>query len=154
MPDRRISSAEDVLKNSTADIAKLREMGITDYSVITYGIRLQAGRSHEDALAALLHGRSLTEEQIQFVRTVLQRVSPDVKIGSKESGYMVLDAWFVGSLDRVDLEKVWFGGLFLILSPVFGWAFLGPLAILYLMLFGTLGAVGSLLFTGSTGVGS
>jgi hypothetical protein len=132
------------LKGASADIAKLREMGITDYAVVTYAIRLQGGRSHEAALAALLHGRTLSDDQIHLARTILQRVSVDVKTKSPESGYMVLEAQFVRSLDSCDLETVWFGGLLLIVSPVVTWAFLGPSAILYLILFGLVCAAGSL----------
>jgi len=75
MLDPKISSAEDLLKRSVADIDKLRKMGITDFAVITYAMLLKSGQSHEDALQDLLRGRSLTEEQTEFVRSVLRKIS-------------------------------------------------------------------------------
>jgi hypothetical protein len=72
MPGSKIS-AEEILKDPTGDIAKLRKMGITDFAIITYVVRVQEGQSKMIALDALLQGRHLTEEQKQFVRAVLNR---------------------------------------------------------------------------------
>ena len=67
-------SAEEILKDPTGEIAKLRKMGITDFAIITYVVRVHEGQSRKRALDALLQGRdSLTEEQRQFVRGVLNR---------------------------------------------------------------------------------
>jgi hypothetical protein len=75
MLDPKISSAEDLLKDSVDDINRLRRLGISDFAVITYAMLLKWGATHEYALNDLLRGRSLTEEQIQFVGTVLRRIS-------------------------------------------------------------------------------
>jgi hypothetical protein len=48
-------------------------MGITDYAIITYIVRVQDGQPKDAALRALLSGRHLTFEQSEFVRTVLDR---------------------------------------------------------------------------------
>lgn len=73
MPAPKIS-AEEILKDPTGEIAKLRKMGITDFAIITYVVRVHEGQSKKRALDALLQGRdSLTEEQRQFVRGVLNR---------------------------------------------------------------------------------
>ena len=77
MLDPKISSAEDLLRGAVADIDKLRKMGITDFAIITYAMLLKSGETHEYALDDLLRGRSLTDEQIQYVRTVLRQISID-----------------------------------------------------------------------------
>lgn len=75
MSTKRAVSAEELLKDPTGEIARLRKMGITDYAIITYVVRVLDGQSREQALSALLEGRgSLSEEQKQFVRTVLSRL--------------------------------------------------------------------------------
>lgn len=72
MPGPKIS-LEEILKDPTGEIAKLRKMGITDFAIITYIVRVHEGQSKKRALDALLHGRDLTEEQSQFVRVALNR---------------------------------------------------------------------------------
>ena len=66
---------EEFLKDPTGEIGRLRKFGITDYAIITYVVRIREGRSKERAMRELLQGRSsLTEEQKQLVRTILQNL--------------------------------------------------------------------------------
>lgn len=71
---KKTDSAEQLLKDSTGTVAKLRNMGITEFAIITYVVRVQDGQPREEALRGLLLGRSLTAEQELFVRTVLDRI--------------------------------------------------------------------------------
>ena len=73
MPEKKFDSAQEILKDPTGDITKLRKMGITDYAIITYVVRVREGKSKQDALRGLLVGRSLDENQVQFVREALDR---------------------------------------------------------------------------------
>jgi hypothetical protein len=73
MSPKRTDSAGEILKDPSGDIAKIRKMGITDFAIITYFVRVQDGQSKEAALRGLLLGRSLMEDQAQFVRDVLDR---------------------------------------------------------------------------------
>lgn len=73
MGPEREPRAEQILKDPTGEIAKLRKMGITDYAIITYVVRVREGQSRERALRALLQGRRLNEEQKQSVRAILSR---------------------------------------------------------------------------------
>ena len=77
MSPQRSDSIDRILKDSSGDVAKLLEMGITEFAIITYAMRVRAGQSQERALDALLEGRSLTEPQARFVRSVLQRFHID-----------------------------------------------------------------------------
>ena len=74
MSPKKTDSAEEILKDRTGDIAKLRKMGITDFAIITYVVRVQDGQPKEEALRGLLLGRSINAEQELFVRTVLDRI--------------------------------------------------------------------------------
>ena len=65
---------DELLKDPSGDIAKLRKIGITDYAVMTYLVRTREGKSREEAMRALLQGRSLSGEQLEFVRGVLERL--------------------------------------------------------------------------------
>ena len=140
MPDKkRYDSADDFLRDPTGDIAKLRKMGITDYAIITYAVRVQEGKSTEDALQGLLFGRSLMPAQIAFVRRVLSYFPAR---RSAEAGYLLMEPALLNTLDYIcDSEKMFFGGLLLTASPLATWSLLGPLAILYAMTFGVLCAV-------------
>ena len=137
MPDKKkYESAEDFLTDPTGDIAKLRKMGITDYAIVTYVVRVQEGKSAEEALRGLLFGRSLTRAEIEFVRRVLASFPAR---RSAESGYIVVEPALLGAFDYVcDSERMFFGGLFLTASPLAMWSFFGPLAILSVMMFGFL----------------
>lgn len=73
MLKKRYNSAQEILKDPTGDIGKLREMGITDFALITYVVRVEDGKSEEAALQGLLQGRSLTSDEVHFVRRVLER---------------------------------------------------------------------------------
>ncbi len=144
MPDKKkYVSAEDFLKDPTGDIAKLRKMGITDYAIITYVVRVQEGKSKEEALRGLLLGRSLTSAQIEFIRRVLESFPAR---RSAEAGYVLLEPALVGALDYIfDSERVFFGGLLLIASPLATGLLFGPLAILFPMMFGVICAAAAVL---------
>jgi len=70
-------SVERTLNDSSGDVAKLLKMGITEFAIITYVMRVQDGQSQRRALNALLEGRSLSKRQARFVRTVLLRFQID-----------------------------------------------------------------------------
>lgn len=74
MSPKKTDSTEEILKDKTGDIARLRNMGITDFAIITYVVRVQDGQPKEEALRGLLHGRSLNAEQVLLVRAVLDRI--------------------------------------------------------------------------------
>ena len=74
MSPKRTDSTEEILKDKTGDIAKLRKMGITDFAIITYVVRVQDGQPREEALRGLMLGRSLSVEQELLVRAVLERI--------------------------------------------------------------------------------
>lgn len=74
MSPKRTDSAEEFLKDKTGDIAKLRKMGITDFAIITYVVRIQDGYTKKQALRGLLQGRSLNAEQELFVCAVMERI--------------------------------------------------------------------------------
>jgi hypothetical protein len=77
MSPQRSDSIDRILKDSSGDVAKLMEMGITEFAIVTYVMRVRAGQSKNQALDALLEGRSLSERQTRFVRSVLQRFHID-----------------------------------------------------------------------------
>lgn len=73
MAGQRIS-AQEIVKYHAGEIAMLRKMGISDYAILTYIVRVQEGRSKGSATEALLQGRqSLSEEQKHLIRVVLSR---------------------------------------------------------------------------------
>jgi hypothetical protein len=75
MPPKEKQSPEELLKDPKGDIAELRKLGITEYAIITYIVRVREGQPKEKALRALLQGRKLlTEEQKQFVRFAISRL--------------------------------------------------------------------------------
>jgi len=55
-------------------ISRMRLLGITEYAVVTYVLRIQGGWSKESAIRALLQGRRLASDEIRFVRSVLDRL--------------------------------------------------------------------------------
>ena len=116
MSPKKYDSADEFLKDPSGDVAKLRGMGITDFAIITYLVRVNEGQSKESALRGLLQGRSLSGEQQLFVRLVLERFR--LPKFSSEGGHMLLDPAIVRVLDRVcvDSEKIFFSGLLLILA--------------------------------------
>ena len=77
MSPQTSDSVDRILKDSSGDVAKLLEMGITEFAIITYARRVRAGLSQEKALDALLEGRSLSKRQALFVRRVLLRFHID-----------------------------------------------------------------------------
>jgi len=70
-------SVDRILKESSGDVAKLLEMGITEFAIITYARRVRAGQPQHRALDALLEGRSLSQQETRFVRGVLLRFHID-----------------------------------------------------------------------------
>ena len=64
---------QQFLQDPTGDVAKLRKLGITDFAIMTYLVRLQEGQPPDQAFEALIAGRSLTAEQKQTARSVLSR---------------------------------------------------------------------------------
>jgi hypothetical protein len=77
MCPRASDSVERILKDTSGDVTKILEMGITEFAIITYVMRVQDGQSKKRALNALLEGRSLSRRQLSFVRTVLSRFHLD-----------------------------------------------------------------------------
>lgn len=73
-PDKREPPDEEILKDATGDIAKLRRLGVTDFAIITYIVRVREGQPRDQAVRALLEGRSLTGEQEDLVRSVVSRL--------------------------------------------------------------------------------
>ncbi len=63
----------EFLQDPTGEVSKLRKLGITDFAIMTYLVRVQEGQAPDQAFDALIAGRSLTEEQKQSVRAVLVR---------------------------------------------------------------------------------
>jgi hypothetical protein len=91
MCPKKYDSADDFLKDPNGDINKLRRMGITDFAIITYVMRTQQGKSEEEAFRGLLSGRSLTPDQIEFIRKVLitfplRRSAAGRSAGEKQQG--------------------------------------------------------------------
>ena len=72
MSPKKNDSTENILRDRTGDIATMRAMGITDFAIITYLVRVKEGMSKANALRGLLSGRSLKAGQVEFVRTVLE----------------------------------------------------------------------------------
>lgn len=68
------SPDKDILKDSTGDIAKLRRLGITDSALMTFLVRVRDGQPRDQAMKALLNGRSLSREDKDLVRAVLDRL--------------------------------------------------------------------------------
>ena len=56
------------------DVSRMRVLGISKYSVATYVLRVQGGWSKESAIRAFMLGRGLAPEEIQFARSVLDRL--------------------------------------------------------------------------------
>ena len=73
MSPKRGDSIERILSDSSGDVTKLLKMGITEFAIITYVIRVREGQPHDAALDALLEARSLSKRQRRFVREVLLR---------------------------------------------------------------------------------
>lgn len=77
MSPQKTDSVERILNDSSGDVAKLIGMGITEFAIITYVMRVRDGQPQERALDALLEGRSLSKRQSRFVRMVLKRFHID-----------------------------------------------------------------------------
>ena len=77
MSPQKSDSIDRILNDSSGDVSKLLDMGITEFAIITYVVRVRAGQPQEQALDALLEGRSLSKQQARFVRGVLRRFQID-----------------------------------------------------------------------------
>ena len=77
MSPKKSDSVERILHDSSGDVAKLLKMGVTEFAIITYVMRVREGQSQPAALNALLEGRSLSSRQKRFVRSVLSRFQID-----------------------------------------------------------------------------
>ena len=69
---------EQISRYFASDLGELRLLGIGKYAISTYVQRVRGGQSKESALNAVLQGRTLGQEQVKFVRSVLDRL-PMVK---------------------------------------------------------------------------
>ena len=69
---------EQISRYFGSDLAELRLLGIGKYAISAYVQRVRGGQSKESALNAVLQGRTLVHEQVQFVKSVLDRL-PMVK---------------------------------------------------------------------------
>jgi hypothetical protein len=67
------------------DISRMRLLGITKYAVVTYVLRVQSGSSKESAIKALLLGRRLRNDEVRFVRSVLDRL-PSAAVKGADAG--------------------------------------------------------------------
>lgn len=74
MSPEKYASTDDLLKDPTGEISKMRAMGITNFAIIAYIVHVREGQSKSAALNALLAGRRLTQEQVKFVRGALDRL--------------------------------------------------------------------------------
>lgn len=77
MSPKTADSVDRILNDSSGDVAKLLDMGITEFAIITYVMRVRDGQAHHRALDALLEGRTLSRRQTRFVRSVLRRFHID-----------------------------------------------------------------------------
>jgi hypothetical protein len=89
MPENRDDSADAILQDPSGDVAKLQKMGITNSAILAYVRRIREGKNKEEALLALLRGRSLNSQQVTFVREALQRLPIQAK-PSSEAGFLRL----------------------------------------------------------------
>lgn len=62
-----------VLRDGSGDIAKVVRMGIPESAILAYIVHAHDDQSREKALQDLLVGRSLASEQIEYLKTVLNR---------------------------------------------------------------------------------
>lgn len=65
-----------------SDVQNLRLLGVTKYTLQTYVKRVRAGQSKDYATSTLLQGRTLDDVQIQFIRSVLDRLPAVQRAGS------------------------------------------------------------------------
>ena len=63
-----------------SDLAKRKIPRSHKHAIYTYVLRAQEGQSKESALNGVLQGRTLDQEKIQFVRSVLDRLLMAPKI--------------------------------------------------------------------------
>ena len=65
---------EQIMMYFGHDVAKMRLLGITRYAITIYIRCVESGQPKESAINALLQGRTLNPEQVEFVRSVLDRL--------------------------------------------------------------------------------
>lgn len=144
MTENRYGSADDILQDPSGEIGNLRKMGITNAAILAYVRRVREGKNKEEALLALLRGRSLSSQQVSFVREAVERLPIQAK-PSSEAGFLRLGPSLIALGDRYcDADSLFFGGLFLLLSPVLTSVFLQPSLVLCLMLAGLLASAAAL----------
>jgi hypothetical protein len=68
---------QDVLDKFADEIGTLRRIGITDFALLTFVVRVREGYSREQAVHALLEGRTLTRKEKDLVRAALHRLVPE-----------------------------------------------------------------------------
>jgi hypothetical protein len=72
-----MAQRDGILNDPQGEIAKLKEMGITEHAILTYIVRVGDGHPREKALEALIAGRNLSNSQIDLVRSALQHIPTD-----------------------------------------------------------------------------
>lgn len=65
---------ERLFEEHEADLARLRDLGVTDSATATFLIRVRDGLPAEPALSALLRGRSLNSEEARLVHELVHRL--------------------------------------------------------------------------------
>jgi hypothetical protein len=68
------STVIEVQKDSSGDIARLHRMGITDFALTTFVENIRDGQPRDQAMRALLNGRSLTRKDKDVIRTIVNRL--------------------------------------------------------------------------------
>ena len=74
MASGKPSPDDEILKDSTGDITRLRRLGITDFALMRFVVHVREGKPREQALRVLLNGRSLTRREKDLVRSVVDRL--------------------------------------------------------------------------------
>lgn len=64
----------NLLKDDSGEIAELLRMGIPESAILRYIAQAHEDKSKGKALKALLADRSLTSEQVEFVKSVLNQI--------------------------------------------------------------------------------
>lgn len=64
---------DEVLHDPNGEIGTIRKMGITDFAIMTYLVRVREGETPENAFRALVQGRSLTDAQLKIIRKLLHK---------------------------------------------------------------------------------
>lgn len=87
MTENPYDSADEILRDPSGEIDKLQKMGITNSAILAYVKRIREGKNKEEALLALLRGRSLNSQQVTFVREALDRLRIQAR-HSSDAGFL------------------------------------------------------------------